>query len=236
VQGEPYRQPAPLPPDPYLVAWAVLRRRRRWIGLGFVGLMPLAGALFGLLPVSRSWHGLAIFFGSFMAIPLGLFILARLPPFPCPACDHAFFRLVGGELSSAHRCEHCDLVVGTALDPLRATPDPPPTRHRPRPVSAAAVWLLASLAAWNVALAGTSSSPWMAVAALAVDGAGVFAAVRKSWPRLLMLPAAALIAGAVCGVLQWRANEQATQRMNAELRERARVRSAACPPRAAPSP
>jgi len=235
VQGEPYRQPAPVPPDPYLVAWATLRRRRRWIGVGVVGLLPLVGALLALLPVPRSWHSLTVVFGSFTVLPLGLFILARLPPFLCPACEHAFFRLVGGELSSVDRCEHCDLVIGSALHPVRATPDPSPTRLRPRPVSAAAGWLLASLVAWNVAFAGTASSPWIAVAAVAVSGAGVFAAVRKSWPRLLVLPAAALIAGAVCGVLQWRANERAVQRTKAELRELARVRSAACAPRAAPS-
>jgi hypothetical protein len=232
VQGEPYRQPAALPPDPYLVAWARLRRRRRWIGLGFAALMPLVGAL-AVLPMPRGWHGPAVLFGSFMAVPLGLFILARLPPFLCPACEHPFFRLVGGELSSVDRCEHCETVIGSALDPRMVTPGPPATRFRPRPVFVAAGWLLPSLFAWNVGFAGTASSPWVAAAAIAVSGAVVFAVVRRSWPRLLVLPAAALIVGAVCGVQQWRANEQATQRMKAEL---ARVRSAACPPRAAPGP
>ena len=191
--------------------------------------MPLVGSL-AVLPMPQSWHGPAVLFGSFMAVPLGLFILARVPPFRCPACEHPFFRLVGGELSSVDRCEHCETVIGSALDPRMATPAPSAKRLLPRPVLVAAGWLLLSLVAWNVGFAGTTTSPWIAGAAVAVSGAGVFAVVRRSWPRLLVLPAAALIAGAVCGVLQWRANEHAMQRMKAELRELARVRSAACPP------
>jgi hypothetical protein len=65
----PYRAPASLPPDPYVVAWATLRRRRllRRIAAGV-----LAYALASTIAVTFMLHGVALLREPLRAVVLGV--------------------------------------------------------------------------------------------------------------------------------------------------------------------
>lgn len=106
MSDTPYREPAPRPPDPYLVAWADLRKRRR----AAVAVMVTAGT--AMVVVTSVPHGILA------AVPacvlLGYFWRNRLSKFLCPACGKTFGRLASGFHNEfTLRCLHCGIVVGT---------------------------------------------------------------------------------------------------------------------------
>ena len=248
MEGEPYREPAPVPPDPYLVAWARLRRRRHALLASTCGTVVAAGLLSSMLPLPRNEHFTGALFGLFMSVPLGLFILARLPPFLCPACEHPFFQLVGGELGHTRKCDHCEIEIGSALNPHLSRLGALPRPFGARQVLVALGWLVTAVLVWVGAFAATLTSPGIGLAAVAAGGVGALAvlvarAMRgRTLSRLLVLPMVALIAGALCGARAWRANEQERQALEQQAEEIMRQlqelhpKSAGCPQRVPSNP
>lgn len=122
----PYRVSAPKP-DPYLAAWARLRRRRaiRRVAAAFVGyslatVIAVAtktaqrtpGARVQALGENYLMLGSGVAFGIVL---LGLTAaLARyLVPFLCPRCAQPFFRGPAMELGFARTCVNCGIAVNT---------------------------------------------------------------------------------------------------------------------------
>lgn len=223
MEREPYREPAPVPPDPYLVAWAKLRRRRHALLASLCGMGTVVCLSSSMLP--RGTHPEGFVFGVFLSIPLGLFILARVPPFLCPACGHPFFELVGGELGHATKCDHCDIEIGLALNHHASSYRASPSRVGARQVLVLFGWLLTAVLAWIGAFAATLTSPWMGLTAVGVGAVGALAVLvgggmrRRRLPRLLVVPMVAAIVGALCGARVWRANEQDEQERQALVRQ-----------------
>jgi hypothetical protein len=95
------REPGPVVPDPYLVAWSDLRSRRRWAGTGLAFF-----ALALLLPTV--WHGN----GTPIMITTGLALFAlasRCELFRCPRCARRFCRRGIIHNTFAYRCLHCGI-------------------------------------------------------------------------------------------------------------------------------
>lgn len=102
----------PVPPDPYLVAWAELRRRRVLAVTSFF-LLPATVVAMDIPVVARA--GGAPMLASTVAI-LVLTLRARF--FRCPHCRKPFsarFRLFASARLPWHRhCLHCRIEMGTA--------------------------------------------------------------------------------------------------------------------------
>jgi hypothetical protein len=111
----PYRAPASLPPDPYLVAWATLRRRRllRRIAVGV-----LAYALASTIAVTFMLHGVALLVVALLMVCVVYVIVAvqRRRPFLCPRCGDSFFWGPAAEIGFARHCNACGLAAGTSQD------------------------------------------------------------------------------------------------------------------------
>ena len=105
MSESPYR--APTPPDPWLVAWKDLskRRMRRWIA--FWAWMPV-------LVVLR-WYDVA---NGWAALVIALVFLLHPHHFACPRCGKLFEergpRWLPWYLPFTRRCVWCRLAVGTA--------------------------------------------------------------------------------------------------------------------------
>jgi hypothetical protein len=103
VTGQPYRKPVPVPPDPYLVAWADLRRRRA----------AMLGASTLCVPVSLLAATLAGSPGLIVVLPvMGAAAIASLrwSTFECPRCGQYF---VGHQRSKSRTCARCGIEEGT---------------------------------------------------------------------------------------------------------------------------
>jgi hypothetical protein len=103
VSGKPYREPLPVPPDPYLLAWEDLRRRR--------AAMLRAGIL--CVPVSLLAATLVGGPGLMVTLPaMGAAALASLrwSTFECPRCGQYF---MGRRSSTDRACARCGLKEGT---------------------------------------------------------------------------------------------------------------------------
>lgn len=169
------------------------------------------------------------------AIPLGLLVLARTRPFLCPACAHPFYRLLGGELSSADRCEHCEIAIGTPLNPRLPTHIPSRNSLKLRRALAALVSISVAVVAWAGAFTATVQFPRAAGAVLLVVLSGGRAFVLRearrqaTIPRLAVLPLLAIIVGGVGGVRERRALDQEAQQARA-FAQMLRARREGCPP------
>ena len=114
----PYRSLGPtssVPPDPYLVAWAELKKHRirRWIA--FFVWAPLAGFVFS---ASEKLVGHPLGRGEFFAVSLpfvvaAVLFLVRASNFRCPQCGNRFEaqRMVSYPLT--RRCLNCGIRIGT---------------------------------------------------------------------------------------------------------------------------
>jgi hypothetical protein len=111
-----YRVPAPkppVPPDPYLLAWASLQRRRVIMTISFLALVPM-----GFVEV-RFLGGLGSFlFLLNMAVFLGSMVMAIR--FRCPHCRELFAKQsafwgihIAFEEAFVRCCVHCGIGVGT---------------------------------------------------------------------------------------------------------------------------
>jgi hypothetical protein len=103
VRDAPYRAPLPVPPDPYAVAWADLRRRRVWTFVFMIAyLVTLLGVFYatrlhlpGSGPASVAW-------GLLSAVSSFLYPTHR---FRCPHCGH--------KEAVWKKCSACGIRVGT---------------------------------------------------------------------------------------------------------------------------
>jgi hypothetical protein len=104
-----YREQPPKPPDPYLVAWADLRRRRR---LSFVSGVPVLLASIGCLFLPEYWLALSLLlFATVASFACGRSV-AR---FPCPHCGKRFSTTPTWR--PPWNCDYCGIAVGTPKDP-----------------------------------------------------------------------------------------------------------------------
>jgi hypothetical protein len=116
LSAAPYRAAPPLPPDPYVAAWADLRRRRMVALALFLLFLPAMAIATCFL---RGRQLTDVFW------PLAMIcLIARLRAtlFPCPRCGGSFgFKPFTRSRAILQRnCLHCGIAVGT--------PAPPPTR------------------------------------------------------------------------------------------------------------
>jgi hypothetical protein len=113
VSDLPYRVAGPRPPDPYMAAWAVLRRRRAFSQIAsMVFVAVLVPTVVGLLsPPSAEQIAIAVA-ASFAAIGVMLSWLS-LPAFACPHCRGGFFRSSVIRVGLSDRCAGCGIKVGT---------------------------------------------------------------------------------------------------------------------------
>src|SRR5262245_37386139 len=114
---EPYRRPAerpPGPPDPYLLAWRSLRRRRWAFALSFLSWLPVGIAALRVL-------GDGAFLVLLVLMALGFATSLWFCLFPCPHCGEVFgARSVVGPWSPfivfRRNCLHCGIGIGTPKD------------------------------------------------------------------------------------------------------------------------
>jgi predicted RNA-binding Zn-ribbon protein involved in translation (DUF1610 family) len=114
VVDPPYRVAAPATHDPYLAAWAVLKRRRviaRVASVGAVGLVaPTVAVAFTSGAAQEVATAVVV---SWVAVGVILFWLS-LPTFLCPDCGTEFFRSSIVQVGFSNRCAGCGIVIGTA--------------------------------------------------------------------------------------------------------------------------
>jgi hypothetical protein len=109
-----YRVPAPkppVPPDPYLLAWASLRRRRVTMWISFLTWLPVAGVATRLL----GDLALLIVLPHVATFIVSTFIATY---FRCPHCRELFAKKSAFEISTPNElavrgCVNCDIRVGT---------------------------------------------------------------------------------------------------------------------------
>jgi hypothetical protein len=104
MPDEPYRAPPPVPPDPYAVAWATLRRRRVWsfVISGTLLVILLTAGYFSIWRHVR-WAGLVAFTAN-LAQLAGTLLLPTYR-FRCPHC--------GNRGAVWRKCNACGIRVGT---------------------------------------------------------------------------------------------------------------------------
>jgi hypothetical protein len=115
VDAEPYRIAPPPRPDPYLVAWASLRRfRRTMVGVS-IGIVHIAAATFAFIVWSRSCTARIVGIGVVLLVAAVWRIAFSMPGlFRCPRCRRGFFRSDAGLFGLAvEHCQHCGIPVGT---------------------------------------------------------------------------------------------------------------------------
>jgi hypothetical protein len=104
VSDQPYRAPAPIPPDPYAVAWSDLKRRRLWRVGSTVWLLVAIAMSRGGRPGAAT--------GVMFLATIALSIWSER--FRCPRCASLFCRK-GWFFHNGftRRCLHCGLKTGT---------------------------------------------------------------------------------------------------------------------------
>jgi hypothetical protein len=111
MSDPPYRESGSgfHPPDPWLLAWAELRRRRRalWIGIALLAAT-IAVAWYRHFDV---WWA-CLLMGAATAV-----FAERCNRFACPRCGKWFSRRGLFHNESTSRCLHCGLKIGTPKGP-----------------------------------------------------------------------------------------------------------------------
>jgi hypothetical protein len=127
VPDEPYRAPIPIPPDPYVAAWADLRRRMRlseraqWAFWIYAIPMVIAVRVFHVhfWPSPRAW--------AVPAILASLVISLRVRAFRCPHCRRHSAWAKRSWLNGPKRqdkCVHCGIAIGTPKSAILEAPKP----------------------------------------------------------------------------------------------------------------
>ncbi len=117
VSDQPYRVATPRPPDPYMAAWDVLRRRRafaRVASMVFVAVV-VPTVVGSLSPPGAEQIAIAVAV-SFTAIGVML-SWSSIPAFACPHCRGEFFRSSAIQVGFSDRCAGCGIKVGTPKGP-----------------------------------------------------------------------------------------------------------------------
>jgi len=116
MSEHPYRS-VDLRPDPYMVAWALLHRRRRVVCLGFVSfLIVLSSAIVvASAPTGFEEPSVALVVAALALVAAAVVTLLWVHggAFACPHCETRFFwpaRVRGGFVD---RCPGCRIAVGT---------------------------------------------------------------------------------------------------------------------------
>jgi hypothetical protein len=111
----PYRSAPPVRPDPYLLAWAKLRRSRRTIVGVAAGVMNVVAATCAFVVWSQS-HAARILALGVVLVAAAAYRLAfrGAASFRCPRCRRAFFPANARLFDLAiDDCGHCGIAVGT---------------------------------------------------------------------------------------------------------------------------
>jgi hypothetical protein len=114
VSETPYRVPAPTPADPYLVAWAQLRDRRRHLQVASPPFL-IGTAVASVMLLGRSWW--AVLFPLWVA--WSWVTAAYLGGFHCPRCDEPWKGNKQSRQLFRGSCAKCGLEVDTPKDPTR---------------------------------------------------------------------------------------------------------------------
>jgi hypothetical protein len=126
VPDEPYRAPLPIEPDPYMVAWADLRKRRiiGWVAFGFDVLLVLLlsgsllrvqaviddafrcdpGPCFDRLPDLLRERAVVLWA---TCLPMAIWAAASIYRRTC-RCPHCGWRFA----MRRRKCDHCGICVG----------------------------------------------------------------------------------------------------------------------------
>ncbi len=106
---EPYRAPMTVEPDPYVVLWAKLRRRRRML-VRAASVASIAVTILGTMTI-----GVLALLVVPLLIPLWALVWAQASRFPCPHCGETFGPRDGWLLGRGlHRnCVRCGIEIGT---------------------------------------------------------------------------------------------------------------------------
>jgi hypothetical protein len=116
VKGDasaPYRVAPPLPPDPYLIAWEQLRRRRLAAFVLFLSVLPVGVISFGVMGKPYGPYVLVPFIAANLVAGL------RVRLFRCPKCGDFFTSKDWAGLAFGRRylrqmnCLHCGIAVDT---------------------------------------------------------------------------------------------------------------------------
>jgi uncharacterized C2H2 Zn-finger protein len=105
-------QRAPAAPDPYLVAWAELRRRRRMRWFLFCGWAPLVTIAWVVFPTAAA---------PFLIAATAAVTFSALRSFACPRCGKTFERRRAYSNLLTSRCLHCGIERGTPKGDALAT-------------------------------------------------------------------------------------------------------------------
>jgi hypothetical protein len=114
VTALPYRVPAPGPPDPYMVAWAGLRKRRL-VGRVAAGVLGYSLVTTGVVAWTTGLHVLSALALALVVITFAVILSQRQKPFLCPRCGGPFFWGGPAEIGFTKHCESCGIAVGTSM-------------------------------------------------------------------------------------------------------------------------
>jgi hypothetical protein len=115
VPDEPYRTPQPIAPDPYLLAWQDLRRRRLYAWAVLIAYVAGAMCILWMYKLiaghmlDRSW-GLALLLPT---LPVHFAFNGWRQAFRCPRCGERFHVQRGVSNPSTRQCMNCGLEMGT---------------------------------------------------------------------------------------------------------------------------
>jgi hypothetical protein len=116
VSDAPYRVQPPRPPDPYLVAWAKLRRRRALAWGGFL----LWAFAFTAFVVALAAQARAVGVTAVVAVMCwgsGIAGALILGHFRCPHCSAIFYGLRRPRAPWSDACIACGIAIGTPKNP-----------------------------------------------------------------------------------------------------------------------
>jgi hypothetical protein len=103
VVEQPYRAPIPLQPDPYLVAWADYRWRRRVVFALYALWIPAAGMV-----LVMALAGAISFAAAFVYLFASVLATVYAGRFECPHCHGRF----APRRSRPGACRQCGVLVG----------------------------------------------------------------------------------------------------------------------------
>jgi hypothetical protein len=119
-----YREAPARPPDPYLVEWADLRRKRRraW-AVPFIFIVAAGCAAKVYEAAAGHPMGKLVFCALFgPLIPLFFTVSRRALDVRCPRCGERFSARRGRRNPSTRKCLHCGIAMGTPKDPTAPRP------------------------------------------------------------------------------------------------------------------